>query len=49
VRSDILSSMNTPEKQKDVPLPATVAFVVGLGVVIVVGWLLMFRLLMERW
>ena len=41
--------MNTPEKPKDVPLPATVAFVVGLGIVIVAGWLLMFRLLVERW
>ena len=37
------------EKPKDGPLPATVAFVIGLGVLIVVGWALMFRLLVERW
>jgi len=39
--------MNAPEK-KDVPLPATVAFVTGLGIFIVAGWLLMFRLLIVR-
>ena len=37
------------EEPKDVPLPATVAFVTGLGILIVAGWLLMLRLLMERW
>jgi hypothetical protein len=37
------------EKPKDSPLPATVAFVTGLGILIVVGWFLMFRLLTSRW
>jgi len=37
------------DKPRDPPLPATVAFVVGLGVFIVVGWLLMFRLMLARW
>ena len=38
-----------PDKPKEPPLPATVAFVIGLGIVFVVGWLLMFRLLTVRW
>ena len=37
------------EEPKDTPLPATVLFVCGLGVLIVVGWLLMFHLLTVRW
>ena len=37
------------EEPKDPPLPATVIFVCGLGVLIVVGWLLMFHLLTVRW
>jgi hypothetical protein len=37
------------DKQKDPPLPATVTFVIGLGVLFVIGWLLMFRLLTVRW
>jgi hypothetical protein len=37
------------DKQKDPPLPATVAFVIGLGIFFVIGWLLMFRLLTVRW
>ena len=37
------------EKPKDRPLPATVAFVIGLGILIVGGWFLMFHLLTTRW
>jgi hypothetical protein len=33
----------------DPPLPATVRFVIGLGIFFVVGWLLMFRLMLVRW
>lgn len=37
------------EEPKDTPLPATVLFVCGLGVLIVGGWLIMFHLLTVRW
>ncbi len=37
------------DKQNDPPLPATVAFVWGLGILFVIGWLLMFHLLTVRW
>jgi len=37
------------DEHKDPPLPATVAFVCGIGVLFVIGWLLMFRLLIVRW
>lgn len=37
-----------PEPVKP-PLPATVRFVTLVGVIIVVGWFLMFRLLITRW
>ncbi len=37
------------DKSKDPPLPVTVGFVIVLGVIFVGGWLLMFRLLAERW
>jgi len=36
-------------KGTDEPLPATVGFVTFLGILIVVGWLLMFVLLSSRW
>jgi hypothetical protein len=35
--------------REDEPLPATLRFVFGLGVAIVVGWFLMFWLLRDRW
>lgn len=37
------------DEPKDRPLPATVQFVIGLGLFIVVGWFLMFRLMLARW
>jgi hypothetical protein len=44
-----MEDMMSGEKPKDLPLPATVAFVSGIGILIVAGWLLMFHLLTERW
>ena len=38
-----------PEKQEDEQLPLTVRFVIGLGILFVAGWFLMFHLLTERW
>jgi hypothetical protein len=34
---------------KDEPLPATMAFVFAIGVLILVGWFAMFALLRARW
>lgn len=31
------------------PLPATVRFVTLVGIIILAGWFLMFRLLVSRW
>jgi hypothetical protein len=36
-------------RETDEPLPATFAFVLGLGGAIVVGWFAMFVLLCWRW
>jgi hypothetical protein len=33
----------------DEPLPATLAFVFGLGILILIGWFAMFALLRARW
>ena len=33
----------------DAPLPATLKFVMAMGVAFVIGWLLMFALLKGRW
>jgi len=35
--------------EKDEPLPATLTFVFGLGILILVGWFAMFALLWSRW
>jgi len=35
--------------QKDEPLPATLAFVFTIGILIVLGWFAMFALLRSRW
>jgi hypothetical protein len=37
------------EPAREEPLPATLIFVFGLGVLIVVGWFAMFVLLRARW
>ncbi len=37
------------EPQFNEPLPATLAFVAGLGIFIFIGWFLMFVLLSARW
>ena len=37
------------EPTKDAPLPATLAFVLTIGGLIVVGWVAMFLLLRARW
>jgi len=37
------------EPPRDEPLPATLVFVSGLGVLILVGWFAMFFLLRARW
>lgn len=39
---------NNPEPV-ETPLPATIKFVALLGAIIVIGWLLMFRLTVIRW
>ena len=39
---------NAPEPVEP-PLPATVRFVTLVGLIILAGWLLMFRLLVSRW
>jgi hypothetical protein len=41
--------MNPREPHDDVPLPATLAFVLAMGAAILVGWLAMFAILKERW
>jgi len=33
----------------DPPLPATVKFVIAVGLILLIGWLLMFRLMLVRW
>ena len=40
---------DNPQEPRDQPLPVTVGFVIALGLLIAGGWLLMFRLLAERW
>jgi hypothetical protein len=37
------------KSEPDEPLPATLAFVLCLGVFIAVGWFAMFALLRSRW
>jgi hypothetical protein len=37
------------EPLRDEPLPATLAFVFALGILILVGWFGMFALLHARW
>jgi len=37
------------EPSRDEPLPATLAFVSALGVLILVGWFAMYFLLRARW
>jgi hypothetical protein len=37
------------EPPRDEPLPATLAFCLALGGVILVGWIAMFALLQARW
>lgn len=33
----------------DVPLPGTLAFVLGIGIAFIIGWFALFALLAERW
>lgn len=41
--------MNEPIPTRDEPLPATFAFVMTMGGLFAVGWILMFLLLRSRW
>ena len=41
--------MAKPKPQLDEPLPATLRFVVAIGIFIFIGWFLMFVLLEDRW
>lgn len=45
----IVTEKNSPESQIDEPLPQTLRFVIVLGILILVGWFLMFALLQARW
>jgi hypothetical protein len=38
-----------PNFHGDEPLPATLRFVLSLGALLFLGWLLMFALLLHRW
>jgi hypothetical protein len=38
-----------PDTSQDEPLPATAAFLLALGGLLLVGWLAMFFLLIHRW
>jgi len=33
----------------DIPLPATLGFVLGIGLVFLIGWFTLFALMAERW
>jgi hypothetical protein len=37
------------KENRDVPLPATLKFVLVMGTAFLIGWLLMFALLKGRW
>jgi len=37
------------ERQGEPDLPATAKFVIGIGIIIVIGWLLMYHLTVVRW
>jgi hypothetical protein len=42
--------VNADDQEPDEPaLPATVQFVTLLGAIIVIGWVMMFFLLVKRW
>ena len=38
-----------PEAPHDEPLPATLAFVLTLGALLLIGWFAMWALLLHRW
>jgi hypothetical protein len=40
--------MSTDQDKEDPPLPATVGFVIGLGILLVAGWLAMYFLMLSR-
>lgn len=44
-----MSTTPRPQGSQDEPLPATLTFVLGLGALLVLGWLAMFALLLHRW
>jgi hypothetical protein len=44
-----MTPMSTHKPAADEPLPATQKFVFGVGIFIVIGWILMFFLLRARW
>jgi hypothetical protein len=46
---DAVRYRQSMEPSGDKPLPATLAFVIVLGSAILVGWILMFMLLKDRW
>ncbi|HTU68921.1 MAG TPA: hypothetical protein VMF11_01255 [Candidatus Baltobacteraceae bacterium] len=41
--------MKTDSDERDVPLPGTLAFVLGIGVAFLIGWFALFALMAERW
>lgn len=43
--------MQTPprEPEPDTPLPATLRFVMTMGIAFVIGWFLFYALLLSRW
>jgi hypothetical protein len=43
------TKIDLPVKERDDPLPLTLRFVMVIGVLILVGWFLMFMLLQARW
>jgi len=44
-----MDDMQSPDEHREPVLPATVRFVTALGIIILVGWVLMFRLTAIRW
>jgi hypothetical protein len=44
-----MMAMSGTKPSHDDPLPETLAFVFTLGILIAVGWILMFMLLRARW
>ncbi len=41
--------MSDPRDEQDPPLPATLTFVIGMGVAFLIGWFALFFMLKGRW